>query len=149
MRMSRQFWRTPEYPYSRLYASFAHALLNGFTFFLLGDSITDLQSRVFACFLILMLVPEFMNATSMRFIANRDIWESREHPSRIYGWFSFAVAQVISELPYALVGGVLFFVLFYFPVGLPLGLPAGYTFLMVLLFHLFATSYGQWVGALR
>ena len=96
-----------------------------------------------------MLVPEFMNATSMRFIANRDIWQSREYPSRIYGWVAFSTAQIASELPYAFVGSVMFFVLFYFPVGLPLGLPAGYTFLMVLLFHLFATSWGQWVGALR
>jgi len=148
-RVSRQYWRTPEYPYSRLYASVLHAVLNGFTFFQLGDSITDMQSRMFACFLILMLVPEFMNATSMRFIANRDIWESREYPSRIYGWVAFSVAQILSELPYALAGGVIFFVLFYFPVGLPLGLPAFYVFLMVIFFHLFATSWGQWVGALR
>lgn len=148
-RVSRQYWRTPEYPYSRLYGSFLHAILNGFTFFQLGNSITDMQSRMFACFLILMLVPEFMNATSMRFIANRDIWESREYPSRTYGWVAFAVAQIVSELPYAFFGSILFFVLFYFPVGLPLGLPAGYTFLMVLFFHLFATSLGQWIGALR
>jgi ATP-binding cassette, subfamily G (WHITE), member 2, SNQ2 len=148
-RLSRQYWRTPEYPYSRLYASFLHALLNGFTFFQLGSSITDLQSRMFACFLILMLVPEFMNATSMRFISNRDIWESREYPSRIYGWTAFAISNILAELPYAVVGAVLFFVVFYFPVGLPLGEQAGYTFLMVLLFHLFATSWGQWVGALR
>lgn len=148
-RISRQYWRTPEYPYSRLYASFLHAILNGFTFYQLGDSIIDMQSRLFSCFLILMLVPEFMNATSMRFIANRDIWESREYPSRIYGWVAFALAQVIAELPYAFFGSIMFFVLFYFPVGLPLGVPAFYTFLMVLFFHLFATSWGQWVGALR
>jgi hypothetical protein len=148
-RISKQYWRTPEYPYSRLYASFLHAILNGFTFFQLGDSITDMQSRMFACFLILMLVPEFMNATSMRFIANRDIWESREYPSRIYGWVAFSLAQIISELPYAFFGAVIFFILFYFPVGLPLGIPAVYTFFMVLFFHLFATSWGQWVGALR
>lgn len=148
-RISRQYWRTPEYPYSRLYASFLHSLLNGFTFFQLGNSITDMKSRMFACFLILMLVPEFMNATSMRFIANRDIWESREYPSRIYGWVAFTLAQIVSELPYAFVGSIIYFLLFYFPVGLPLGLPAGYTYLMVLFFHLFTTSWGQWVGALR
>lgn len=148
-RVSRQYWRTPEYPYSRLYASFLHAFLNGFTFFQLGNSIKDMQSRLFSCFLILMLVPEFMNATSMRFIANRDIWESREYPSRIYGWVAFSLSQILAELPYVFIGSLVFFVLFYFPVGLPLGLPAGYTYLMVLLFHLFATSWGQWVGALR
>ncbi|KAG9242225.1 pleiotropic drug resistance protein, ABC superfamily [Calycina marina] len=147
-RVSRQYWRNPEYPYSRLYGSFLHAGLNGFTFFQLGNGIKDLQSKMFSCFLILMLVPEFMNATSMRFIANRDIWKSREYPSRIYGWVAFTAAQVVAELPYAIFGSILFFILFYFPVGLPLGVPAVYTFFMVVFFHLFVTSWGQWVGAL-
>lgn len=148
-RVSRQYWRSPEYPYSRLYASAIHALVNGLTYLQIGDSLTDMQLRAFSCFLILMLVPEFVNATSMKFIENRDIWQEREYPSRIYGWVPFTTAQIVAELPYALVGGVIFYLLFYFPVGLPYGTPAGYTFLMVIFFHLFATSWGQWIGAMR
>lgn len=148
-RVSRQYWRTPEYPYSRLYASFIHSLLNGLTFLQLGNSESDMQSRSFCCYLILMLVPEFVNATAMKFNENRDIWLERERPSRIYGWVAFTTAQIVSEIPYAFFGGVLFYVIFYYIVGLPLGAPAGYTFLMVILFHLFTTSWGQWIAALR
>ena len=147
-RTSRQYWRTPEYPYSRLYASVLHSLLNGLTYLQIGNSLADMQLRAFSCFLILMIVAEFINAASMKFIENRDIWQEREYPSRIYGWVAFTTAQIVSELPYAIVGGVIFFLLFYFPVGLPLGTPAGYTFLMVLFFHLFATSWGQWIAAM-
>lgn len=147
-RTSRQYWRSPEYPYSRLYASVLHALFNGLTYLQIGNSLTDMQLRAFSCFLILMIVPEFVNGTSMKFIENRDIWQEREYPSRIYGWVAFTTAQVVSEIPYAIVGSVIFFLLFYFPVGLPLGAPAGYTFLMVLGFHLFATSWGQWIAAM-
>ncbi|PGH03704.1 hypothetical protein AJ79_07286 [Helicocarpus griseus UAMH5409] len=147
-RTSRQYWRHSEYSYSKLYASVVHSLLNGLTYLQIGNSETDMQSRAFSCFLILMLVPEFVNGTSMKFIANRDMWQEREYPSRIYGWFSFTTAQVLSEIPYAFVGGVVFYVIFYYCVGLPLGDPAGYTFLMVVFFHLFCTSWGQWIAAM-
>jgi ATP-binding cassette subfamily G (WHITE) protein 2 (SNQ2) len=147
-RVYRQYWRTPEYPYSRLYASFLHALLNGFTFFQLSNSARDLQSRAFSAFLALMLVPEFVNACSVRFHLNRQLWMTREHPSRIYGWFAFCTAQIVPEIPFAFLGAVVYYALFYFPVGFPAGEPAGYAFLMVILFHLFSTSWGQWITAL-
>lgn len=148
-RTCRQFWRTAEYPYSRLYASFLHALINGLTYLQIGNSTTDLQSKAFSAFLVLMLVPEFINAISMRFILNRDIWLAREGPSGVYSWVTFSTAQIISEIPYAVVGGVIFYVMYYFMVGLPLGFAAGYSFVMFFLFFLFATSWGQWIAALR
>ncbi|CAL5869958.1 uncharacterized protein PFLUO_LOCUS4191 [Penicillium psychrofluorescens] len=147
-RTCRQFWRTAEYPYSRLYASFLHALINGLTYLQIGNSATDLQSKAFSCFLVLMLVPEFINAISMRFILNRDIWLAREGPSGVYSWVAFCTAQIVSEIPYAIVGAVVFYVPYYFIVGLPLGFAAGYSFLMFFLFFLFATSWGQWIAAL-
>ncbi|KAI9039756.1 putative ABC multidrug transporter [Aspergillus affinis] len=147
-RTLRQYWRSPEYPYSRLYASFLHALINGLTYLQIGNSSTDLQSKAFSCFLVLMLVPEFINAISMRFIMNRDIWVAREGPSGIYGWVSFCTSQIICEIPYAVLSAVIFYVLYYFIVGLPLGFAAGYSFLMFFLFFLFATSWGQWIAAM-
>ncbi|KAK1148424.1 hypothetical protein N8T08_009427 [Aspergillus melleus] len=147
-RTLRQYWRSPEYPYSRLYASFLHALINGLTYLQIGNSSTDLQSKAFSCFLVLMLVPEFINAISMRFIMNRDIWIAREGPSGIYGWVAFCTSQIICEIPYAVLSAVIFYVLYYFIVGLPLGFAAGYSFLMFFLFFLFATSWGQWIAAM-
>ena len=114
-----------------------------------SETVPDLQSKAFSCFLVLMLVPEFINAISMRFILNRDIWLAREGPSGVYGWVAFCTAQIISEIPYSVIGGVVFFVIYYFMVGLPLGFAAGYCFLMFFLFFLFATSWGQWIAALR
>lgn len=148
-RTSRQFWRNPEYPYSRLYASFLHALTNGLTYLQIGNGVTDMQSKAFSCFLILMIVPEFINAISVRFIMNRDLWKAREGPSGIYGWVAFCTAQIVSEIPYAIVGSVVFYIVYYYLVGLPLGFAAGYNFLMCFLFFLYCTSWGQWIAALR
>lgn len=144
-----QYWRTPDYVYSRLYCSFFHALLNALAFLQLGNTESELQYRIFSCFLILMIVAEIINACAVMFDENRNIWLGREYPSRIYGWTAFTTAQVVAEIPYALIGGLLFYLIFYFIVGLPLGAPAGYTFLMIILFYLFTTSWGQWIAALR
>ncbi|KAM5353211.1 hypothetical protein ACJZ2D_016892 [Fusarium nematophilum] len=143
-----QYWRTPDYIYSRLYCSFAHSILNGLVFLQLGNTQADMQYRIFSCFLILMIVAEFINACAMMFDDNRSIWLGREYPSRVYGWVAFTTANIIAEIPYALAGAVLFYVLFYFLIGLPLGTPAGYTFVMMIMFHLFSTSWGQWIVAL-
>ena len=135
-----QYWRTPDYIYSRLYCSFFHSALTGLAFLQLGDTLADMQYRLFAYFMVLMIVAEFISACSMMFI---------ENPSRIYGWVAFTTAQIISEIPWAIVGGVIYYVLFYFLIGFPLGTPAGYTFLMMMFFHVFCTSWGQWIAALR
>lgn len=149
VRNLKQFWRLPEYQYARLYACFVHSLLNGLTYLQLGNGEHDLQSMAFSLFLILMLVPEFINGISMRFIANRNIWLEKEFPSRTYGSVAFSSSQILAELPFTFVGAIVFFIVFYFLVGLPLGVQAGYTFLMTLFFHLFAASWGQWIAALR
>jgi ABC-type multidrug transport system permease subunit len=144
-----QYWRTPDYIYSRLYCSLFHALLNSLAFLQLGNSVAELQYRIFACFMVLMIVPEFINACAMMFDHNRDIWMGREHPSRIYGWTAFSTAQVAAEIPFAFAGAIIFYFVFYFIIGLPLGTPAGYSFIMIVWFHLFSTSWGQWIAALR
>lgn len=148
-RTLRQFWRSPEYHYSRLFAAFLHSLINGLTYLQIGNSSTDLQSMAYSNFLVLMIVPEYINATSLNFIMNLDLWKAREGPSGIYGWVAFCTAQIVSEIPVSSVCGVIYYVLYYYLVGFPLGFAAGYCFLMVVLFSLFATAWGQWVGALR
>ena len=146
-RTFKQYWRAPDYIYSRLYASFIHAGLNGLIFLQVNNTVAGMQYRIFSCFLVLMIVPEFINACALMFDENRNVFLGREYPSRIYGPLAFSTANIVAEIPYALVGGVLFYVLFYFLVGFPLGVPAIYTFLMMILFHLFITSWGQWIAA--
>ena len=69
-------------------------------------------------------------------------------PSRIYGWVAFVTAQVVTEIPFAIISSVLYFLLWYFPSGLPRdSATAGYSFLMTMLFFLFTMSWGQWICA--
>lgn len=126
-----QYWRDPSYLYGKLFVAVIVGIFNGFTFWQLGNSIQDMQNRMFTSFLILTIPPTIVNGVVPKFYQNMALWQAREFPSRIYGWFAFTTAQVVAEIPIALVGSVLYFVLWYFASGLPTdSSTAGYVFLM-------------------
>ena len=147
-RLFRSQWRDPSYIYGKLFVSVIVGIFIGFTFYKLGNSVQDLQDRLFAPFLILVIPPTIVNGVVPKFFLARSLWEARELPSRIYGWAAFCTACVVTEIPAAIVGGTVYFCLFYFPAGLPTAAPtAGYVYLMTLLFFLFQASWGQWITA--
>ncbi|KAK0725877.1 ABC-2 type transporter-domain-containing protein [Lasiosphaeris hirsuta] len=147
-RMFIHQWRDPSYMYGRLFTAFIVGVFNGFTFWKLGDTIADMQNRMFTSFLIMLIPATVLNAVLPKFYSNVALWGAREHPSRIYGWVAFCTAEVLSEIPGSLIAGVIYFVLWYFPTGLPTDAStAGYVFLMTVLFFWFQSSWGQWICA--
>lgn len=61
---------------------------------------------------------------------------------------AFCTANVVAEIPIAILGGVIYWALWYWPTGLPAdGSTSGYVFLMTVLFFLFQASWGQWICA--
>ncbi|KAF2130694.1 hypothetical protein P153DRAFT_336486 [Dothidotthia symphoricarpi CBS 119687] len=143
-----QHWRDPSYVYGKLFTAVIIGIFNGFTFYQLGNSIGDMQNRMFTSFLIILIPPTIVNAVVPKFYQNMALWQARELPSRIYGWVAFTTAQVVAEIPSAIVSSVLYWCLWYFPTGLPTdSSTAGYTFLMTMLFWLFISSWGQWICA--
>jgi len=147
-RTFKQYWRDPSYLYGKLFVSVIVGIFNGFTFWQLGYSTQDMQDRLFTAFLILTLPPTIVNAVVPKFFTNMALWQAREYPSRIYGWFAFTTAQVVAEIPIAIVGAVIYWAVWYWPTGLPSeSSVSGYVFLMVMLFFLFQASWGQWICA--
>ncbi|PIA89663.1 Brefeldin A resistance protein [Cercospora beticola] len=147
-RTFKQYWRDPSYLYGKLFVSVVIGIFNGFTFWQLGNTIQDMQNRMFTSFLIIVIPPTIVNAVVPKFFTNMALWQAREYPSRIYGWFAFCTAQVVAEIPPAIIGGLVYWVLWYFPTGLPTEAPvSGYVFLMTMLFFLFQASWGQWICA--
>lgn len=147
-RMFIKQWRQPSYVYGKLFVAVLIGIFNGFTFWQLGNTVEDMQSRMFTSFLVLLFLPATMNAVLPKFFMDRALWEAREYPSRIYGWVAFCSASIISEIPSAVVSSVLYWVLWYFATGLPTdSSTAGFVFLMTLLFFLFQTSWAQWICA--
>ncbi|KAM0554199.1 hypothetical protein ACHAPJ_007001 [Fusarium lateritium] len=147
-RMFRQHWRDPSYIYGKFFVAVIMGIFNGFTFWKLGYTMQDMQNRMFTCFLIVTIPPTVVNGVVPKFFTNMALWQAREYPSRIYGWVAFCTANIVSDIPAAVVSSVLYFVLWYWPTGLPTeSSVSGYVFLMTLLMYLFMTSWGQWICA--
>lgn len=143
-RVFTQYWRDPSYLYGKLFVAAIVGIFNGFTFWQLGNSIQDMQNRMFTAFLILTIPPTVVNAVVPKFYQNMALWMARELPSRIYGWFAFSTAMVVGEIPMAIVSAVVYWLLWYYPSGLPTdSSTAGYVFFMVLLFNMFQNSWGM------
>lgn len=143
-----QYWRDPSYIYSKLFVSVIIGIFNGFTFWQLGNSIQDMQNRMFTAFLIVTFPAVIVNGVVPKFYTNMALWQARELPSKIYGWVPFVTAQVVAEIPAAIVGALVYWVLWYWAAGLPTdSSTSGYVFLMTMLFFLFQASWGQWITA--
>ncbi|KAG8412222.1 ATP-binding cassette transporter snq2, variant 2 [Metarhizium acridum] len=147
-RMFINQWRQPSYIYGKFFTAVIVGIFNGFTFWKLGDTVNDMQSRMFTSFLIILIPPTVLNAILPKFYMDRALWEAREYPSRIYGWVAFCSSSILSEIPGSLLAGVIYWALWYWPTGLPTdSLTSGYVFLMTVLFFLFQSSWGQWICA--
>ena len=147
-RMFIQHWRSPSYLYGKIFVAVIIGIFNGFTFYQLGNSVIDLQNRMFTAFLIVLIPPTVVNAVVPKFYQNLSLWLAREHPSRIYNWIAFSTASVVTEIPISILTSVIYWLLWYFATGLPTdSSTAGYVFLMTMLFFLFQASWGQWICA--
>ncbi|ORY86958.1 ABC drug exporter AtrF [Protomyces lactucae-debilis] len=145
------YWRDASYGYSKAYAFLLNGLLNGFTFWMVGNrySILAMQERMFSVFLLILMPATLINAVIPKFFSARVLFEARESPSRIYSWFAFATAQMLCEIPWAIGVTILYWVVWYWPAGLPVDASiSGYIFLMALLFNLYSASWGQWIASL-
>ncbi|PHH61774.1 hypothetical protein CDD81_7985 [Ophiocordyceps australis] len=147
-RMFVNQWRQPSYVYGKLFTAVIVGIFNGFTFWQLGESVADMQSRMFTLFLIVLIPPTVLNAVLPKFYMDRALWEGREHASRIYGWVAFCTASILSEIPASFVAGLVYWLLWYWPTGLPAtSSTSAYVFIMTVLFFLFQSSWGQWICA--
>ncbi|KAK1984440.1 ABC-2 type transporter [Colletotrichum cereale] len=146
-RMFVQHWREPQYMYSRVFVHVIMGIFNGFTFWMLRNDIAGMQNRLFSAIIFIFFIPPtVVNSVVLKFFQNRDLWEDRELPSRTYGWVAFCTANVVCEIPMAIVSATIYWLLWFFPVGYPTT-AAGYSYLMVLVWSLFQSSWGQWISA--
>lgn len=115
-RVFQQYWRTPEYIYGKLGLVTACALFVGFSFWEPSDSQAGMQNTIFAIFMILTIFTPLVQQIMPRFVAGRDLYQVREAPSKMYSWAVFMSSNIIVEIPWQLLAGVLVYVSWYFSV---------------------------------
>lgn len=117
-RVFQQYWRTPSYTYSKVLLSILAPMFNGFTFFKADKSLQGLQNQMFSVFMFMVVFNTLIQQYLPHFVAQRDLYEVRERPSRTYSWITFILALVTAEIPWNIVCGTLAFFVWYYPTGL-------------------------------
>jgi ABC-type multidrug transport system ATPase subunit len=147
-RMNIALFRNTDYVNNKFILHIISALFNGFSFWMIGDTVGDLQMRLFTIFNFIFVAPGVVNQLQPLFIERRDIYDTREKKSRMYSWKAFVTGLIISEFPYLCICGVLYFVCWYYTVGFPSDSnKAGASFFIVLLYEFIYTGLGQMIAA--
>ncbi|SMR54650.1 unnamed protein product [Zymoseptoria tritici ST99CH_3D1] len=141
-------FRNNDYTDNKFMLHIGSALFNGFTFWQIGNSVQDLQLRLFALFNFIFVAPGVIAQLQPLFLERRDLYEAREKKSKMYHWSAFVTGLIVSEIPYLVVCAVLYFVCFYYTVGFPAASSsAGAVFFVMLFYEFIYTGIGQFVAA--
>ncbi|KAL2811226.1 putative ABC transporter [Aspergillus granulosus] len=147
-RMNISLFRNTEYLNNKFAMHISLALLNGFSFWMIGDALTDLQQNLFTVFNFIFVAPGVISQLQPLFIDRRDIYEAREKKSKMYHWAPFVTGLIVSEFPYLLVCALLYYVCWYFTCGLPTSADhAGSVFFVVVMYECLYTGIGQMIAA--
>ena len=161
------YWRSPDYMIGKFmlhivrpvhssyrviqltFRSQVTGLFNTFTFYHMGNSQIDFQSRLFSIFMTLTIAPPLIQQLQPKYLELRSLYKSRESKSKIYSWVAFTIGAVVVELPYSIVAGTLYYCCWWWgAVGRGAsGLASFYAWLMLMLFELFYIGFGQAIAS--
>jgi ATP-binding cassette, subfamily G (WHITE), member 2, SNQ2 len=159
------YWRNPTYIISKLLLNIVGGSFIGFTFWKTDDTLQGTQNKLFvrllsspffqilkinsqAIFMATVLCVPLGSQVQVPFINLRDIYEIREKPSRMYHRSALTTSQIVVELPWNILGSILFFLCWYWAVGFDTS-RAGYTLVMYgILFPIWYTSFAQAVASM-
>ncbi|KAF2636857.1 hypothetical protein P280DRAFT_492818 [Massarina eburnea CBS 473.64] len=115
-RVFQQYWRMPSYIFAKFGLAVAAGLFIGFTFYAANTSQSGMENVLFASFMLTTIFTTLVQQIQPLFITQRSLYEVRERPSKAYSWKAFILANVIVEIPYQIVTGIIIWACFYYPV---------------------------------
>ncbi|KAI4636363.1 hypothetical protein J4E83_001318 [Alternaria metachromatica] len=147
-RANVSMYRNVDYVNNKFALHIGTALLIGFSFWKIGNTVADQQLVLFSLFNYIFVAPGVIAQLQPLFIDRRDIYETREKKSKMYSWIAFVTGLVVSEIPYLIICAVLYYVCFYYTAGLPSDSnKAGAVFFVMLIYQFIYTGIGQFVAA--
>ncbi|KAI9021509.1 ABC-2 type transporter-domain-containing protein [Phycomyces nitens] len=146
-RMTLAYWRSPDYNFGRFLNISLTALVNGFTFWKLGSSSSDMQNKLFALFSTFIMAMTLVILSQPKFMTER-LFFRREYASRYYGWFPWGISSILVEIPYIFVFVAFFMFCFYWTTGMT-NTPecGGYFYITIVAIVLWAVSLGFVIAA--
>ena len=116
-RVCQQYWRTPQYVWSKVFLSSANSIFNGFSFYRAGTSQQGLQNQMLSIFMLSVMLNTLIQQMLPLYIKQRSIYEVRERPSKTFSWWIFLTAQFTAEVPWNLLCGTIAYFCWYYPIG--------------------------------
>ncbi|VUC23822.1 unnamed protein product [Clonostachys rosea] len=141
-------WRDPDYFAAKLFLNLSNGLVNGLSYLNSPNTSDGMYNRIFSAFVAMIVGPPLALQTEVRFFAFRDIFLLRDKDSMSYSWIVMVLSAIFVELPFALITGLIYWLVWYYPVGYFTSSDrAGYSFLIFELFHVFVHSLAQLVAS--
>ncbi|KOG96650.1 ATP-binding cassette multidrug transporter PDR5 [Saccharomyces eubayanus] len=149
VRLFQQYWRTPEYLWSKFILTIFNQLFIGFTFFKAGTSLQGLQNQMLAVFMFTVIFNPILQQYLPSFVQQRDLYEARERPSRTFSWLPFILAQIFVEVPWNILAGTIAYFIYYYPIGFYANASAAHQLHeRGALFWLFSIAFYVYVGSM-
>ncbi|PWY83072.1 ATP-binding cassette transporter [Aspergillus sclerotioniger CBS 115572] len=114
-RVFQQYWREPSYVWAKLILATASSLFIGFTFFKPDNNLQGFQDVLFSAFMLCSIFSTLVQQIMPKFVVQRSLYEVRERPSKAYSWAAFLVANVLVEIPYQVLAGIIAYACYYYP----------------------------------
>ena len=148
-RVFQQYWRTPSYIWGKFILGIASALFIGFSFWRPDNSQQGTQDVIFSVFMITTIFTTLVQQIMPKFVTQRSLYEVRERPSKAYSWAAFLIANIIVEVPYQTLLGVVVWASFYYPVfgASQASERQGLILLFIVQFFLFASTFAHFLIA--
>lgn len=142
-----QFWRSPKYIMAKFMLLMIGGLFLGFSFWNIEFTLGGMQNALFMAFMVSTLSVPLINQIQSFAYQSRELFEVRESSSNTFHWSALLISQFLSELPYVLAFGTMFFCCVYFPTKLDTSARvAGYFYLVyAIFFNLYYVSMGLWI----
>ncbi|KAJ5706894.1 hypothetical protein N7488_006695 [Penicillium malachiteum] len=116
-RIFQQYWRMPSYIIAKMMLGIASGLFIGFSFWKTGHSLQGTQNVLFSLFMICAIFSSMVQQIMPLFVTQRSLYEVRERPSKTYSWKAFILSNIVVEIPYQVLVGILVFICYYYPVN--------------------------------
>ncbi|CAM1502480.1 Fc.00g044640.m01.CDS01 [Cosmosporella sp. VM-42] len=144
VRVFQQYWRMPSYIFAKFMLGIAAGLFIGFTFFNANSTQAGMQNVIFAVFMVTTIFSTIVQQIQPLFITQRSLYEVRERPSKAYSWKAFIIANILVEIPYQILTGILIYACFYYPVvGIQSSQRQGLVLLFIIQLFIYSSTFAQ------
>ncbi|QPC78086.1 hypothetical protein HYE68_008838 [Fusarium pseudograminearum] len=164
-RAMQQNWRSPTYIASKFALGVAGTLFIGFSFFQPSNSIIGIQNAIFSILMVCAMFSSLVQQVEFcdlqkstrlmvvlqimpRFVMQRTIYEVRERHSNMYSWIALILANILAEIPYHIILGIISFAIFNYTVfGIRSSEDQGLVFLFFVYFYILVGTFAAMVIA--